>query len=114
MEIEHFPIIIDISAPFWYNAVGHSAFARRPSPDLPNILLADVRWKRFDWLHTRLNTQEGMDMAVYMTTYNVIALFLSAIDFYFAIMAFRKVEKVGKALGWSAFSLRASLRWPTC
>lgn len=39
----------------------------------------------------------------YLKLYTVIAIVLSAIDFYFAIRAFRKPDKVGKALGWSAF-----------
>ena len=39
----------------------------------------------------------------FMTSYTIIAVFLSAIDFYFAVRAFRKKEKVGKAMGWSAF-----------
>ena len=39
----------------------------------------------------------------YMVSYTLAAIVLSAIDFYFAAKTFRKDEKVGKALGWSAF-----------
>ncbi|MBR6221351.1 MAG: hypothetical protein IKQ80_12380, partial [Clostridia bacterium] len=39
----------------------------------------------------------------YMVSYTLVAIILSAIDFYFAAKTFRKDEKVGKALGWSAF-----------
>ena len=38
----------------------------------------------------------------YFPIYTVIALILSAVDFHFAIKAFRKPDKVGRALGWSA------------
>ena len=34
--------------------------------------------------------------------YTIIALLLSLVDFQFAMKAFRKREKVGRALGWSA------------
>ena len=39
----------------------------------------------------------------YMVSYTLVAIILSAIDFCFAAKTFRKDEKVGKALGWSAF-----------
>ena len=39
----------------------------------------------------------------HMTVYTIVAVFLSAIDFYFAVKAFRKPDKIGKAMGWSAF-----------
>ena len=39
----------------------------------------------------------------YMTSYTIIAVLLAALDFYLAVRAFRKTDKVGKALGWSAF-----------
>ena len=39
----------------------------------------------------------------YMLSYTVLSIILSATDFYFAAKAFQKEEKVGKALGWSAF-----------
>ena len=41
-------------------------------------------------------------MAIQFIIYTIIALILSAVDFHFAFKAFRKPEKVGKALGWSA------------
>ena len=34
--------------------------------------------------------------------YAFVALALSVVDFHFAVKAFRKQDKVGKALGWSA------------
>ena len=44
-----------------------------------------------------------MDMAqLSLTVYTVIALAFSAVDLYYARMAFKKPEKVDKALGWSA------------
>ena len=39
----------------------------------------------------------------YMTLYTIIAVILATIDFFFAYRAFGKAEKIGKALGWSAF-----------
>ena len=38
----------------------------------------------------------------YFLAYSIIALILSVVDFHFAIKAFRKPGKVGRALGWSA------------
>ena len=39
----------------------------------------------------------------YMLSYTVLSIILAVTDYYFAVMAFKKDEKVGKALGWSAF-----------
>ena len=39
---------------------------------------------------------------IYFAVYTVVAFLLSGVDFYFAFRAFRKREKLGKALGYSA------------
>lgn len=39
---------------------------------------------------------------LYFQIYTIVALLLSIVDFHFAFKAFRKREKVGRALGWSA------------
>ena len=38
----------------------------------------------------------------YFPIYTIVALVLSLVDFHFAVKAFHKHEKVGRALGWSA------------
>ncbi len=38
----------------------------------------------------------------YLLYYTLVSVALSMVDFHFAIKAFRKPEKVGRALGWSA------------
>lgn len=39
----------------------------------------------------------------YMASYTFVAIVLAVIDFVFAVRTFKKDEKVGKAIGWSAF-----------